>query len=173
MWNSKKYLAMAVVGAGLAVAAASPASAQFIGGTGFGPWNTFGMAGGYGGYGGLGGIGYPGYWPTSYYPPYYPQQPQVIVLRVGGGPSYGAAYGCAPRPVFGCGCGMARAYVRPSYGCGYGRVVMWRHAYPTVALHHPARVNAVYAARAHHGHLFASHGVKRHYAKHGYSLKFA
>src|SRR5260370_9686026 len=31
MWNSRKYTAMAVVGVGLAVAAATPASAQLLG----------------------------------------------------------------------------------------------------------------------------------------------
>jgi hypothetical protein len=168
MWNSKKYLAMAVVSAGLAVAAASPASAQWFGG-GFSPWNSFGMGGvGYGGmgYGGWGGYGGGYGYPTSYYPPYY-QQPQIIVLQTGGiGGAYGSAYGCG-RPVYGCG--------RPTFGCGaaLGRGVLlsraFHHPY-AVAFHHPARVLVAY--RSHHGHLYASYGVKRHYAKHG-SLKFA
>src|SRR5258708_33072493 len=48
MWNSRKYTAMAVVGVGLAVAAATPASAQL-----------FGLGGAYGYAGGCGGFGWP------------------------------------------------------------------------------------------------------------------
>jgi hypothetical protein len=184
MWNSKKYLAMAVVGAGIAVAAASPASAQWFGGgfgNGFGggwggtpvilgwgyPVGYGGYGGGYGGWGGAyGAAGYGGYdgYPSS----------QVIVLRTGGAYGCGGSYGCA-RPTFGCG---SYGYVpRRVYGCGmaalhrgYSTIAAYRHSY-AVAFHHPARVNAVYAAR-HHGHLYASYNLKRHYAKHGV-LKFA
>ena len=68
MWNSRKYTAMAVVGVGLAVAAATPASAQLLGLGG-----AYGYTGGCGGYGyapvsgyagGCGGYGAYGYAPN-------------------------------------------------------------------------------------------------------------
>ena len=56
MWNIRQYAAIAAVGTGLAVAAASPASAQCGGWGGYGGWG--------GGYGaaGWGGGGYGGGW---------------------------------------------------------------------------------------------------------------
>ncbi len=67
MWNGRKYAAMAIAGIGFAVAAATPASAQYNGGAGgFGdhgyagayshgwPYSTSGL-GGYGGSGDYGG----------------------------------------------------------------------------------------------------------------------
>src|SRR5216683_2986924 len=55
MWNSRKYTAMAVVGVGLAVAAATPASAQLLGSGGaYGYAPVSGYAGGCGGYGAYG-----------------------------------------------------------------------------------------------------------------------
>jgi hypothetical protein len=193
MWNSKKYLAMAVVGAGLAVAAATPASAQFFGGGWGGGWGGGSGWGGFGygaGYGDVinnnnvffpgGGLFPPtgGIWPgrvSMQYPypyPYPQQQPQIIVLRVGGGPAYGSAYGCAPRPTFGC---MPRA---SAYGCGsFGRAILIPHReaalrrFYAVAFHH---VGHVYAGLR-HGHVYASYqGLRHHYAAHhGYSLKLA
>src|SRR5260221_8084357 len=71
MWNSRKYTAMAVVGVGLAVAAATPASAQL-----FGLGGAYGYAGGCGGYG---------------YAPVY-----SYAGGCGGYGAYGAAYGAAP-----------------------------------------------------------------------------
>jgi hypothetical protein len=43
MWNTKKYSAMAVLGVGLVVAAATPALSQ--GGWGWGPYGQAGYAG--------------------------------------------------------------------------------------------------------------------------------
>jgi hypothetical protein len=71
MWNSNKYAAMAVVGVGLAVAAATPASAQWLGGGG-----AYGYSGGCGGYGYAPVYGYAG--------------------GCGAYGAYGAAYGAAP-----------------------------------------------------------------------------
>ncbi len=71
MWNSRKYTAMAVVGVGLAVAAATPASAQLLGSGG-----AYGYTGGCGAYGYAPVYGYAG--------------------GCGGYGAYGAAYGAAP-----------------------------------------------------------------------------
>src|SRR6266853_790603 len=81
MWNSKKYSAIAVLGVGLAFAAASPASACGGCGGGYGYAPMYGAA--YGGCGGGygGGYGYYGYAP-AYYGGYG-----------GGGYGYGGGYG--------------------------------------------------------------------------------
>jgi hypothetical protein len=90
MWNSKKYAAMAIVGAGLAVAAASPASACWGGG-------YYGAA--YGGCGGNYGAAYGAGYGAGY----------------GGCGSY---YGAAYAPVYGSGCGTY-GYAG-TYGSAYG-----------------------------------------------------
>ena len=118
MWNSRKYTAMAVVGVGLAVAAATPASAQLLGLGG-----AYGYTGGCGGYasapvygsagGGCGGYGYA---PVSGY--------------AGGCGGYGA-YGYAPNYGF---AGACRARRHHGYG-GYAlaRVTPRPHAYTAYA----------------------------------------
>ena len=92
MWNGRKYTAMAVLGAGLAVAAATPSSAQQWGGaygyaggcgaSGYAQRHTPGLRrhvvsvkqaaylGRYGGYGGRGGYGFAGYGGRSGYGSY-------------------------------------------------------------------------------------------------------
>src|SRR5258708_18696641 len=76
MWNSRKYTAMAVLGAGLAVAAATPSSAQSWGGA----------------YGYAGGCGASGYAPTAYAGVYSYGWPYGVIGDVGC-PAYGYAGG--------------------------------------------------------------------------------
>jgi hypothetical protein len=110
MWNSRKYTAMAVLGAGLAFAAATPASAQWLGG-------AYGYAGGCGAYAyasGCGGYGAYGYAPSTYAGVYSYGWPYGIIGDVGyTGYGYGA-YGYA-----GGGCGGGYGYA-PIYGYAGG-----------------------------------------------------
>jgi hypothetical protein len=114
MWNSRTYAAMAIAGAGLALAAV-PASAQWLG---------YGSAG-CGGYGAAYGAGY-GAGTFTYGWPY--------ATNVGGYGFGGGAFGYAPgygwgignSPAFGYGYGFAPAFgygysYAPAYGYGgYG-----------------------------------------------------
>jgi hypothetical protein len=78
MWNSRKYTAMAVLGAGLAVAAATPSSAQSWGGAGY-----------------AGGCGVSGSAPAAYAGVYTYGWPYGVIGDVGC-PAYGyGAYGYA------------------------------------------------------------------------------
>jgi hypothetical protein len=109
MWNSKKYAAMAVLGVGLAVAAATPASAWWPG--------AYGSAGGCGYYGYAPAYGYPGgcgYGAYGYAPAY------------AGVYSYGWPYGTVGLGDWGAygyagGCGSGAYGYAPAYGAyGYG-----------------------------------------------------
>src|SRR6266851_1163219 len=84
MWNSRKYTAMAVLGAGLAVAAATPSSAQSWGGA----------------YGYAGGCGASGYAPTAYAGVYSYGWPYGVIGDVGC-PAYGYAGGCGGYGAYG------------------------------------------------------------------------
>jgi hypothetical protein len=141
MWNSRKYTATAVLGVGLAVAAATPSSAQWLGGAygyaggcgayGYAP--AYGYAGGCGGYGAYGAYGYA---PTAYAGVYSYGWPYGIIGDVGysaygyaggcGAYGYGYAgggcggyggYGYAPVYGYAGGCGSYGAYgYAPNYG---------------------------------------------------------
>ena len=103
MWNSRKYTAMAVLGAGLAVAAATPSSAQ-----------SWGRAYGY-----AGGCGVSGSAPAAYAGVYTYGWPYGVIGDVGC-PAYGyvggGAYGYAGGYAGGGGIGYG-AY---GYAGGYG-----------------------------------------------------
>jgi hypothetical protein len=139
MWNSRKYAAMAVVGAGLAVAAATPASAQLFGGAygyaggcggGYGAYGyapVYGSAGGCGGYGAYGAA----YGGTPAYAGVYSYGwPYGLIGDVGHYGAYGSAGGCGGgygaygyAPVYGSagGCGGYGAYgYAPVYGYSGG-----------------------------------------------------
>ena len=103
MWNSRKCTAMAVLGVGLAVAAATPASAWWPGAYGsVGGCGAYGSAVGYGGYGGCGGYGYAGgygayggYGSGTYAGVYSYGWPYGIIGDYGYAPAaYGSAVGC-------------------------------------------------------------------------------
>jgi hypothetical protein len=128
MWNNKKYAAMAVLGVSLAVAAATPASAQWLDGAygyaggcgGYGYAPAYGYAGGcgYGAYGAAYGSGYAGVYSYGW--------PYGIIGDYGYAPAYGyaggcgGAYGYAPIYGYGGGCGGYGAYGYAG-GCGgYG-----------------------------------------------------
>src|SRR5258706_7724871 len=89
MWNSRKYMAMAVLGAGLAVAAATPSSAQSWGGA----------------YGYAGGCGASGSAPAAYAGVYTYGWPYGVIGDVGC-PAYGYAGGGA----YGYAGGFARGF---------------------------------------------------------------
>jgi hypothetical protein len=184
MRNIKKYSAMAIVGAGLAFAAASPASAcgafGMVGmpvfGAAFGGCPSYGFAApvafgwgggcmpvafGCGGYGG----GY-GYAPTyGYARPYYG--------GYGGYGAYGASYGYGCHHAFrrGIGYGYGLAFRRPiGFGVAFHRPIGFG-----VAFHRPMRVFAsyrsyrpsrfAYSTRSYHrGHLYASFGMRHRFA---------
>jgi hypothetical protein len=201
--NIRKYSAMAIVGAGLAFAAASPASA--CGAFGMVGMPVFGAA-----FGGCGGYGFAAPAPVAFG---WGGGCAPVAFGCGGG--YGAAYGYArpvfARPVF----GWARpifarpvyGWARPSYGYGggygaygsayggcrhhiarrgygYGYATAWRRpAGFAVAFHRPVRVFAAFhrplrtfaafrsyrpsrfaSVRTHHRNLYASYGMRRHYA---------
>jgi hypothetical protein len=100
MWNGRKYAAIAVLGAGLAVAAATPSSAQFLGG-------AFGYAGG---------CGVSGSAPAAYAGVYTYGWPYGVLGDVGcpaygyaGGGAYGYAGGYAAGSGYGA-YGYARGY---------------------------------------------------------------
>jgi hypothetical protein len=117
MWNSRKFTTMAILGAGLAVAAATPASAC----------GSYGYAGGYGsvGYGGCGSYGYA---------PVYGYAGGCGSYGYGGGygsvgyggcgsygyaPVYGYAGGCGSYGSVGWGGGCG-SYGAVGFGGGYG-----------------------------------------------------
>ncbi len=169
--NIKKYSAMAIVGAGLAFAAASPASA--CGGFGMVGMPVFGAA-----FGGCGG-GYGFAAPVAFG---WGGGCAPVAFGCGGGYGYAPTFGFA-RPVFG--------FARPYYGGGYGAYgaaygchhAGYRRGYGMafhrpigfgVAFHRPLRAFAsfrsyrpsrfaAYTTRSHHR-LFASHSMKHHYA---------
>src|SRR5216683_3274145 len=112
MWNSRKYTAMAVLGAGLAVAAATPSSAQSWGGAyGYGwPYGVIGDVGcpayGYAGGFGYGAYGYAGdYGPFGY---------ALVNGYAGGCGGYGA-YGSAPLYGFAGACRARRNHGHGGY----------------------------------------------------------
>jgi hypothetical protein len=179
MWNSKKYLTIALVGAGLGVAAASPASAQCgmgwggaygaaYGGGGCGGWGgAYGAAGGYGGWGsGWGGYGYPvtyvlvptysgwggyGGWGGTY----------GSAGWGGYGGGWGGAYGSAGwggsgwGGAYGWGC-RSHHHHRAAYG-GYAVASLPRHIHSNVAV-------AAFAPRLRHSHaLYASVRSMKHH----------
>jgi hypothetical protein len=164
MWNTRKYSVMAIVGAGLAFAAASPASA-----CGLGYGGAYGLAGGYGGYGGYGGCGSYGY------------AAPVAVMSYGYAPvgyAYGSgcgSYGYAPTSY---GCGGSYGYAPTSYGCGgsYGYAPTYGYApigtygsaygYGGCGRHHRAR--AAYGAA-----VVAFHNPVNVYAAHRSTRVFA
>jgi hypothetical protein len=76
MWNARKYAAIAALGAGLAVAAATPASAQWYGWGG--PYYAY---------------AYHPYYGYGYAPPYY----YVFYHRPYSADGYGYGYGYYPR----------------------------------------------------------------------------
>jgi hypothetical protein len=116
MWNSKKYAAMAVLGVGLAVAAATPASAWWPG--------AYGNAGGCGysgyapAYGYAGGCGYGAYGYASAYAGVYSYGWPYGTGGYGDCGAYGYAGGCgyaAYAPAYG-----TYGYGSASYGYGCG-----------------------------------------------------
>jgi hypothetical protein len=198
MWNIKKYSAMAIVGTGLAFAAASPASAcgafGMVGapvfGAAFGGCGAYGLAApvafGWGGgcmpvaFGCGGGYGSYGYAPTyGYARPYY----GAYGAGYGGG-GCGCGYGYHPgaygfawrRPI-----GFGMAWHRPiGFGIAWRRPIGFGVAFHRrigfgVAFHRPMRVFAsyrsyrpsrfAYGMRSYHrGHLYASYGMRHHFA---------
>lgn len=130
MWNSRKYAAMAIVGAGLAVAAATPASAWWP--------DYYGAAYGYGGcgygaaygYGGCGAYGYAGAGAFAYGWPYATSL---------GFADYGCGsyYGYAGAGWGGCGgYGYDPTYFGADhygYGYGYGYGPHHRRGYGSIA----------------------------------------
>src|SRR5262252_3606588 len=151
MWNTKKYSAIAVLGAGLVVAAATPALSQ----CGFG---GIGWGGGYGGYGGYGGCGGYGLGYGGLYGAY------------GAGYGYGGCGGYGLAGYGGCG-GYGLGYG----GIGYGGYGGWGgygyggcharhhlHGHGGYALAYMPRhyrsgyAYAAYTPRSHHSHLYAS-----------------
>jgi hypothetical protein len=155
MWNIKKYSVMAIVGAGLAVAAATSASA--CGAFGYAPiyGAAYGGCGGYYGYaapvayGWGGGCGSYGYAPISYGCGSYGYGGGYYGAAYGcGGGYYGAAYGYAPvyryvPRVYGYGYG---------YGCGHVSHRSRGYGY-ALAWHRPLR--SLYAAHRFMGHSYA------------------
>src|SRR5258708_23543725 len=138
MWKSRKYTAMAVVGVGLAVAAATPASAQLLGSGGaygytggcgaYGYAPVYGSAGGCGGYGAYGAA----YGAAPAYAGVYSYGwPYGLIGDVGHYGAYGSAGGCGGfRGAFqftpgsryargGGGGGVAACYARPPFSPGW------------------------------------------------------
>jgi hypothetical protein len=187
--NIRKYSAMAIVGAGLAFAGASPASA--CGAFGMVGMPVFGAAfGGCGAYGfappvapvafGWGGGCAPvafgcggGYGAYGYARPFFARPVAFGWARPAYGwarPSYGGygAYGSA----YGYGC---RHHVGYRRGYGYGYATAWRRPVGySVAFHRPIRSYGFASYRSYRpsrfahitrfSHRLASYGVRRHYA---------
>jgi hypothetical protein len=121
MWNSRKYTAMAIVGVGLAVSAATPASAQWLGwgGTygysggcgGYAYAPAYGYAGGCGAYGAYGGA-YGAYGSAPAYAGVYSYGWPYGIIGDVGYPAYGYAGGCGGYGAYGYagGCGGYGAY---------------------------------------------------------------
>src|SRR5579871_3534675 len=127
MWNSKQYAAMAILGAGLAFAAATPASAWGSGAYGYGGCGAYGYAPVYGYASGCG-YGAYGYAPAyagvySYGWPY-----GAVGLGYGGC----GAYGYAPAYGYAGGCGYGAYGYAPTYGyasgCAYGYAPSYGYA---------------------------------------------
>jgi hypothetical protein len=182
MWNSKKYLTIAVLSAGLGVAAAAPASAQCGGwggwGGGFGSagWGG-GWGGGCGGWGGgFGSAGWGGGWGGGFGTP-------VILVPIGGfggwgGGGWGGGFGGWGGGFgstgwgggwggwgngFGFGC---RRHHRASGYGGYTTAYLPRH-------YHSYTAYAAYAPRSHHRALYASvRGLKHHFASVKRNVRF-
>jgi hypothetical protein len=161
MWNSRKHAAMAIVGAGLAVAAATPASAWW--GSGYGGY--YGAPYGYGDYGysddfPYAGAGYNDYLSYGYsgYGAYDAAGWSGSSYGYDYGPAYGyASYGYR-RPCGGAfGLGWAAYHPR-----GYNYAVAYRrpagnavadtrlHRPYTLAAYAPRSDRHVYAAAKHH-----------------------
>ncbi len=219
MWNIKKYSAMAVVGGGLAFAAASPASA--CGAFGMGGFPAYGAA-----FGGCGAYGFAA--PVAFVRPVIPVAFGCAPVAFGCGGSYGyapsfgyAGYGGLGYGGFGaygygggCGCGavgyrpgilgygmafrrpigfgvafrrpigFGLAFRRPiGFGLAFRRPIGFGVAFHRpigvgvafrrpigvgVAFHRPIRTYAAYTTRSSHRQLYASYGMRRHYAmRHG------
>jgi hypothetical protein len=167
MWNIKKYSAMAIVGAGLAFAAASPASA--CGAFGMAGWPVFGAA-----FGGCGAYGFAA--PVAYVRPVIPVAYGCAPVAFGCG-GYGA-YGFAPsfgyagyRGGFGYGGGYGAYGYGGGCGCGhigyrgraFGYAVAFRRPIGfAVAFHRP--IGFGMAFRRHIGYAVAFHRPMRTYA---------
>ena len=218
MWNIKKYSAMAIVGGGLAFAAASPASAcgAFgmagfpVYGAAFGGCGAYGFAapvayvrpvlpvafgcapvafgcGGYGSYGYAPSFGYAGFGGRGYGAYGYGGGCGCGALGYGGS---GFGYGMAFRRPIGFGMAFRRpigfgvAFRRPiGFGVAFHRPIGFGVAFhrPTgfamafhrrigygVAFHRPMRTYAAYTTRSYRRQLYASYGMKHHYAmRHG------
>jgi hypothetical protein len=155
MWNSRKYAAAAIVGAGLAVAAASPASACWLGYSGY-----YGAPYGYGAYGYSSGWPYASTGYTDYLSYGYSGCGAYDAAGWAGsswGDDYGPTYGyagsayapaCGYAPAFGCASFARRVFHRP-WGGVYGRACVAnrpRDVNYAMAHRHPAG-NAMAAAR--------------------------
>jgi hypothetical protein len=185
MWNTKKYSVMAVLGVGLAFAAASPASACGFGWGGFPA--AYGYAGGFGGCGAFGSVGMP----IAYG---FGGGCAPVAFGCGGyGGGYGA-YGYAPIALrvvpryygyaggLGCGCGYAAYRPRAfGYAVAFRRPIGFGFAFHRplgfgIAFHRPiARMYAfhrplvrTYASRSYR-HIYASSYTPRYSAN--YSVK--
>jgi hypothetical protein len=172
MWNSRKCAAMAIAGAGLAFAAAMPASAQWGGyygsvgcgsyyGAAFGPgslgcgdygyagtftygWPYASYVGGTGFGSGFGtGFGFGGA-PTYGYTPGYG-------YGFGASPACGLGYGYAP--AYGYGYSYAPAYGYGGFGCGRAHHRGRGYGYATA--YHRSYGYAVASYRGHHHNAFA------------------
>jgi hypothetical protein len=183
MWNVRKYSAVAAVGAGLAFAAASPASA--CGAFGMVGVPVFGAA-----FGGCGAYGYAA--PVAFGCGSYGYAPTYGYARsyggyggCGCGGSYGAAYGYAPHRIYAMAfrpriVGLVIAH-RPH---AYGYAVAYRHPAGfavahhrpvgvAVAFHRPAHIyvahrshrptSYAYSTRSAKRHIFASYTVKHRF----------
>jgi hypothetical protein len=174
MWNSKKYAVLAIVSAGLAVVAATPASAcGGYYGAAYNGCGAYGYAPVYGSVGGCGAYGYTGVagyaWPYASYG--YADYPSY------GYGGYGGYYGSA-----GCGSyGYAGYGGCGSYGAGYGGYGSYGYApgyygaagygcaaasrarsfgYATACRHNDGHILAGY--RLHRGQVFASASTPKH-----------
>jgi hypothetical protein len=170
MWNSKKYVTLAVLSVGLGVAAAAPASA--CGGFGYAGWPAaYGYAGGYGlggwGMGGCGAYGLAGWgggwggwgggWPAYGYAGFGGWPSYGLGGWGGGWGGWGGGYYGAGYGLGGYGWGCRSRHHRASYG-GYTVASLPRHYHSNYAVAY---------ARSHHNHtLYASvRGMKqRHFA---------
>jgi hypothetical protein len=153
MWNIKKYSATAIVGAGLAFAAASPASAC-------GAFGMFGVPVFAAAFGGCGPYGFAA--PVAY--GWGGCAPVAFGCGAFGAayrhPFYGAAYG-------GCGCGYGRtgygygyAYRRP-IGYGYGYAYHRPYGYAFASYRH-YRPYAFAAQHYRHAYSYAAYRPRYH-----------
>ena len=88
MWNGRKYAAMTIAGASLAVAAATPASAWWW------PFDTYGYSGGYGYVWPYMSFGYSDYAPYGYVSYGYDYSPAYGYAGYGYSRPWGGVYGC-------------------------------------------------------------------------------